>query len=62
MSDDTQRECVPTIVGNSYIYIGTVVGGNTQKGWDVTFDLFIKDNKIVKHIYRNKLIVFKKNE
>ena len=31
------------------------MGVNIHKDWDVAFDLFPRDNKIVKHIYLNKL-------
>ena len=62
LSDDTQRACVPTKVGNSDNLFGTVVGVNTHKGWDVVFDFFSQDNRILKHLYHNNLSVVKPNE
>ena len=47
---------------NSYNFLGTSVGGNTQKGWDVVFYLFPQNNTIVKHINRNKISVVHLNE
>ena len=47
---------------NSYKLFGTVVGGNTQKGWDMVFDFSPQDNKIAKHIYCNKISVANPNE
>ena len=38
------------------------MGGNTQKGWDVVFDLFPQDKRITKHINCNKLSVANPNE
>ena len=48
LSNDIKMECVPTTVGNSYNIFETVVGGNTQKGWDLVFDFFLKTKKLSK--------------
>jgi len=34
-----QRVCLAPEAPNNHIYYGTVVGGNSQKGWDVQYDI-----------------------
>jgi hypothetical protein len=57
ISDGAQRTCIPTTVDNSFNFYGTATGGNSQKGWDVSFDLFPQDKKIIYHIHCNKLAI-----
>jgi hypothetical protein len=50
-----QRRKLPGDDANTYNVYGTVMNGNTSKGWDVIFDLFPPENKIVRGVLRNRL-------
>ncbi len=61
-----QQSVLPTDVGNSYPYFGTVVSGggvqNVKMGWDVRFDVLPIDCNVVSNITRSKLTVLAPGE
>jgi hypothetical protein len=45
-----QRRKLHDDASNTYNVYGTLMNGNSSKGWDVSFDLFPPEDKIVKGI------------
>jgi hypothetical protein len=50
-----QRRHLPGNTANTYNVYGNVTNGNSSKGWDVSFDLFPPENKIIRGVLRNRL-------
>jgi hypothetical protein len=50
-----QRRQLPGDAANTYNVYGNVTNGNSSKGWDVSFDLFPPENKIIRGVLRNRL-------
>jgi hypothetical protein len=52
-----QRRKLPGDTGNTYNVYGPVTRDNSSKGWDVRFDLFPPENKIILGVLRNRLML-----
>jgi hypothetical protein len=57
-----QRVSMPSSEANTYNISGTIINGNSSKGWVVQFDIFPWDNNIVRYITRSKLTVLENDE
>ena len=62
LQTDAQRDCLPSTQANSHNFFGIVVGGTSQKGYDVQFDALPMDENIVQAYTRTKLTVVAKDE
>ena len=62
LTTDAQRNSMSVEVGNNYNYYGTVVGGNSFKGWNVQYDLLPHGENIIKGVNRTKLVVVTTSE
>ena len=42
---------------NNHLYYGTIIGGNSDKGWDVKYDIYPHDHHVFKGISKSRLAI-----
>ena len=57
-----QKLKIPKDIGNTHNFYGTVVGGSSTKGWNVSYDVLPHGNKVVNNLNRTRLAVVNKGE
>jgi hypothetical protein len=58
----SQHDIVPTSQANTYNVCGTIINGNSSKGWDVQFGIFHLEDNIVRYTNHNKITVMDDSE